>query len=1265
MKQFLFLTFFTGSFFISISQPTAAPRKYPSVLWEITGNGLKQPSYLMGTMHVSNKLAFHLPDSFYRALRSVKMVALETNPETWQDDMDDYEFGDFSIEDKSGSYENFQSTPSEYLSIKTLKFYNYNRKIESALSGTPQTINSLLYRSNGNESEDFEEDTYLDMYIYQCGRKLGKAVAGLENYGESMKLMEQANRDAANEKNKKERSYDDQDERYSFSKLQDAYRSGNLDLLDSINRYNSRSDAYDEKFIYRRNEIQANSIDSILHAGNSLFAGVGAAHLPGNRGVIELLRKKGYRLRPVKMGERDSKDKEVLENLRVPVKFKSFTASDSLYRVEVPGNMHKAGDDGALDQQQYSDMANGSYYLVTRIMTNAWMWGQSEQEVYHMIDSLLYENIPGKIISRKDISKAGYRGMEISNRTRRGDQQRYQVYITPFEVLFFKTGGNGNYILNGTEADQFFNSIVLRPYPVATALSTWSSFSPASGGFKVDMPHVPYLGNDGSWIWDASEPASGTHFRVIRSDIHNYNFAEEDTFDLSLMEESFRSSDFIDTSISHLHGNWNGYPSLESRFRDKRGNIYRAKFIIQGPHYYTLVAHAKENNKEMDRFFSSFALTPFRYASATSRKDTALAYTVTSPVFIDRSKISINLGNNGFYGYKQNEEDKPDPVADGQFRNRVVMNDTTGEKIFLTLSRFPEYTYFVDTASLDAEAELLSRRDSNWIIRYHRTYELPGNIRVNEVKLGGKESSRIIWRRSFYRKGVMQTLYSQTDSLTSPSAFVKNFYDTFRPADTLKAGDPFVNKWNLFYNDFMSNDSVRHKRAVKGAGLVLPDSTDLEALKQVIRTLNWKEKDYLETKEALVMKLAYLTAPAASDHLKLLYQAAGDTVQLQYIALESLMQQGTPYAYNVFGKIIQTDPPVFDEEMSLGLPVSFEGSFLDQLSDSLSLTKKILPQLLPLIDLDDYKSDIMSLLATMVDSNLVAASDYSAYADRFLLEARQELKKQGVMERKKLIEKAEKLKKKKEGDDEDPEVSDDEGNDDLFLYARLLRPFVSVKPAVRTFYDQLLASGDKQLRYQVLKLMVKNKMSYPDSLLKQFIALDEYRYKVFTDLREMKMLSLFPEKYMTPAAMGLSCLYDRAGYSEKPDSIIFLDSLRSSVRGKDGWVWFYKYKSRKDDINWKIAVVGLLAPDPHVFIYTDEESLEENPIVYKGGTLYGRETPGFDMTEMTDTQLKAEEPVRPQLDRMLKKIQFLRHRSAKEFYEENENGGRTDYFNFR
>ena len=82
------------------------------------------------------------------------------------------------------------------------------------------------------------------------------------------------------------------------------------------------------------------------------------------------------------------------------------------------------------------------------------------EKIYKEIDSLLFENIPGKIIEKKSIMLNGYHGFDITNKTRRGDLQRYQIFVTPFEMLVFKMSGKESYV-NGPEAEKFFGSIVL------------------------------------------------------------------------------------------------------------------------------------------------------------------------------------------------------------------------------------------------------------------------------------------------------------------------------------------------------------------------------------------------------------------------------------------------------------------------------------------------------------------------------------------------------------------------------------------------------------------------------------------------------------------------------------------------------------------------------------------------------------------------------------------------------------------------------------
>src|SRR4051794_18420004 len=150
----------------------AQEKKYPSLFWEITGNGLRKPSYLFGTMHVNNKMVFHLSDSFYNALQQVDVVALEQNPYFWQRDM-------MRMNEAQDAVKNYMTNgANDYLNQKSFQLAAYEDNLRAALTDQPMQINGLLYRTS-RVQEDYEENTYLDLYIYQTGRKLGKLAAGV------------------------------------------------------------------------------------------------------------------------------------------------------------------------------------------------------------------------------------------------------------------------------------------------------------------------------------------------------------------------------------------------------------------------------------------------------------------------------------------------------------------------------------------------------------------------------------------------------------------------------------------------------------------------------------------------------------------------------------------------------------------------------------------------------------------------------------------------------------------------------------------------------------------------------------------------------------------------------------------------------------------------------------------------------------------------------------------------------------------------------
>jgi len=799
---------------------------------------------------------------------------------------------------------------------------------------------------------------------------------------------------------------------------------------------------------------------------------------------------------------------------------------------------------------------------------------------------------------------------------------------------------------------------------------TWKKFQPAYGGFSIDFPQQPYESFGDNVQYDAEEKSTGQHFSVIRTDIHNYRFAEEDTFDLALMDESFGSADYIEKNIARKQLVYKGYPALDCQYKHKNGSVIFTRFLIQGPHYYTLVSHGKNENNAAEKFFNSFEFTPFVYKELKERKDTAMNFSVKTPWFPEEKKNKVDLPDEDSYvSGADDDDDNFYSLTKDDYKTRLVNNDTTGEAVYITFSRTSKYEYVDSTLMRDNKYLFMPGLDTTWIVRSAKKSTLPNGMNVMEQVVSDTSSSRAILTKTFYREGLYFQLTTETDTLSQPSRFVRSFFENFIPADTLKIISPFTKKSRVFFDDFFGNDSIARKKAINSIWQIEMDSTDLPLLTKAINSFKWSEKKYLETKISFINKLGDIPVKASADILKDIYYAAGDTVQLQHAALAALVNQETQYSINLFKNIITSEPPVLDTENSnqnnyrtysyrniyanSGLS---GGGFLNQLYDSLQLTRTILPDLLPLMTLDDYKKPIMHLLRKMVDSNLVKAKDYEIYYSKFLIEAKQQLKKQAIEEKKSAIEKAEGEKTEAKTANLYRRNDGDQGNEDLITYETLLLSFRETNPAVKEVMKQMVSSNDKRLKYNTVYLLLQHKISLPDTMLMYFAKLDDFRYELFTDMRTLKMLDKFPAEYKNQRDLSKSKLFSSSSYS-KPDSLVFIDSLPASLKNSKGFVFFYKYKTKKDDLSWKLATAGLLSQDNKAFNYDDEDDDEDDDddIGYTSivsGWNFNRENNKIVFTEFTDEKIKEDVPLKEQMEKQLKKILYSKRKSAKMFYNE-------------
>ena len=273
-----------------------------------------------------------------------------------------------------------------------------------------------------------------------------------------------------------------------------------------------------------------------------------------------------------------------------------------------------------------------------------------------------------------------------------------------------------------------------------------------------------------------------------------------------------------------------------------------------------------------------------------------------------------------------------------------------------------------------------------------------------------------------------------------------------------------------------------------------------------------------------------------------------------------------------------------------------------------------------------------------------------------MIEAKQELKKQSIAEKKREIEKAEEKKMEKKissGYDEEK----DYGNEDLGLYATLLLPFWDTHSNVKTLIQQMLGSNDRQLKYNTLLLLIRQDKSYPDSMLKYFAGLDEYRYQLYKDLKELKKLEKFPSAYNDHLDLCRSKLMNKKTY-DKPDSLIFIDKLQAEYKNRKGSIYFFKYKEKKDDLSWKLATAGLVPNDPTIFEFEDSsKAIPDSWAIYPD---MRSSLNRYDFTRFTDEKIKDDEPVSDQMNKIVKKLLYSRRKSAKQFYDDMDKDG-DDY----
>lgn len=403
-KAVCFLGFFLVSFYIypQAYNPTG------SLLWEIKSN--KGTSYIFGTLHSNDKRLFQFPDSVYSTFLSCDKLAIEVNVFDLFVDKDPIpNKGNVLLDKKGRLYTSNDSPTSSY----------YGNE-----DGMPQ---------------------FMDSWFQEKAELLNKPIIALESIAQQTKALEEIPYIETENKLGTEFS-----ERQVMHEL---YLQGRIDLIDRLIKsgLSANKEAYLE-LIEKRNSNMAQNIIQALNNGR-VFCAVGAGHLYGDKGIVSILRSKGYILRPVSLIKSDQPTTAEIQ-LKAVKSFEYLTQiGTSQLKFIVPG---KPRELKTLEDESttltFKELGQGNTYCIS------WMPRDSS------LSLLEYAEI---LIASPQQSPYFFGILDDGTEFTQGlsdaypDGLKWVRLLVNNEFVLVASCSGGNKFMNSDRPTRFFNTIIL------------------------------------------------------------------------------------------------------------------------------------------------------------------------------------------------------------------------------------------------------------------------------------------------------------------------------------------------------------------------------------------------------------------------------------------------------------------------------------------------------------------------------------------------------------------------------------------------------------------------------------------------------------------------------------------------------------------------------------------------------------------------------------------------------------------------------------
>lgn len=261
-------------------------KKKHTLLWKISGQKLKNPSYLFGTMHVRDNRAFRGIDYLKTCINSCDAFAAEFDLK----DANTHQLQMAARLPEGKSLKDFIN-PRIYKKLDRLVFKETGQQLASFQYNSPILLFNLISEAQ------FKNDNQLalDSTLYNIAQEADKKLMGLETFKEQISVFSKVGikeqcrslkRIATNFKSFKK----------ELKQTSELYIQGDIQKL--LKKTKRSIGNMRQVLLYERNVLMAKRFEEFA-LEQRLFAAVGAGHLGGQKGVLRLLKKKRYKITPI------------------------------------------------------------------------------------------------------------------------------------------------------------------------------------------------------------------------------------------------------------------------------------------------------------------------------------------------------------------------------------------------------------------------------------------------------------------------------------------------------------------------------------------------------------------------------------------------------------------------------------------------------------------------------------------------------------------------------------------------------------------------------------------------------------------------------------------------------------------------------------------------------------------------------------------------------------------------------------------------------